>query len=150
MQFQPKTEKQIAEENLRPAGVYSFEIVDAIDTVSKKNNEMIKLSLRLYSQGGDDCGILSDYLLESIAYKLRHAAIACGLQENYESGALTAADFIGKTGELKLGIKKDKTGQYPDQNSIADYVVKKDEAANQDGPPPGHPASASIDDGIPF
>lgn len=149
MQFKPRTEKEIQEENLRPAGVYSFEIVDAKDETSKKGNDMIKLSVRLYNTEGDDCGVISDYLLESLAYKLRHAAVACGLEEKYVGGNITADDFIGKMGDLKLSIRKDKTGQYPDQNSIQDYVVKKDgEVA--DGPPPGHPAAASLDDSIPF
>lgn len=137
MKFTPKTEKQIAEDCLRPAGIYSFEIVDATNEISKKGNEMIKLSLRLYSKDGDDCGILSDYLLESLAYKLRHAAIACGLDALYGGGTLDASDFIGKTGDLKLAIKRDKTGQYPDQNSVSDYLLKKSVAVD-------------VDDGIPF
>lgn len=134
MKFQPKTEKQIAEDGLRKAGVYSFEIVDAVEAVSKKNNEMIKLVVRLYNSGGDDCGTITDYLLESLAYKLRHAAEACGLIEKYDSGFLSSDDFIGKTGELKLTIKKDKTGQYPDQNVVSDYVVKKSVELDDDMP----------------
>lgn len=140
MEFTPKSEKQIAEENLRPAGVYSFEIVDSVDAVSKSGNDMIKLSLHVYNQSGDSCGVISDYLLEKLAYKLRHASFACGLGEKYNNGSLSADDFIGKAGDVKIMIKKDKTGQYPDQNMIADYLVKKDE----------HKTLDNLDDGIPF
>lgn len=151
MQFKPRTEKEIQEENLRPAGIYSFEITDAVEAKSKSGNDMIKLTVRLYNAQGDDCGVLSDYLLESLAYKLRHAAVACGLEEKYLGGTLAAEDFVHKMGDLKLTIRKDKTGQYPDQNSIQDYVVKKDETVSNE-PPVGHPASAStfIGDEVPF
>ncbi len=37
MQFTPKTEKQLAEESLLPAGVYDFEVLKAEDAVSKSS-----------------------------------------------------------------------------------------------------------------
>lgn len=151
MRFQPKTEKQIAEENLRPAGIYSFEIADAKDKVSKTGNDMIELGIRLFDNEGNPCGYITDYLLEKLAYKLRHASVACGLLDKYELGTLTADNFTGKMGELKLIIQKDKSGQYPDKNSVADYVTKK-ESETHDGPPPGHPANSYSDfnDAIPI
>ena len=122
MKFQAKTDKEIAEEGLLPEGNYGFEISGAEDTVSKAGNDMIKLQVRVFNDDGQFI-IMSDYLLEAIAYKLKHCCDACGLSEKYESGEIVAEDFIGSTGELKLKIRKDPNGQYPDQNNIIDYIV---------------------------
>ncbi|MEM7617030.1 MAG: hypothetical protein AAF195_01455 [Pseudomonadota bacterium] len=39
---------------------------------------------------------------------------ACNLLSKYQQGSLFAIDFENRSGRLKLGIKKDKNGQYPD------------------------------------
>lgn len=146
MQFTPKTEKEIAEENLWPVGEYGFEITEAYDKVSNSGNEMIELKLKVFNAEGG-FKFIRDYLLESLSYKLRHAATACGAIGKYESGQLVAGDFVGATGFVKLGIDKDKTGKYPDKNAVKDYVTQED--ASQ-APPPGHPAAASFEDEIQF
>lgn len=135
MKFQPKSEIDLQNDNLWPVGVYGFEVLEdvtlgqnhyqTIDRVSKNGNEMIQLVLKVYNDDGRFITVI-DYLLESIAYKLRHAAAACGLLDKYETGILTAADFKGKSGNLKLKIDKDKTGQYSDRNGVADYVTPED------------------------
>lgn len=131
MKFQPKTKKEIEEMNLLPEGEYPFEISQGLDKTSKikpdgsGGNEMIELLVRVYRENGTFL-LVNDYLLESMAYKLRHAAEACELLTNYETGVLTASDFVGKTGRLKLRIQKDKAGQFPDKNVISDYIVPKD------------------------
>lgn len=155
MQFTPKTEKQIAEENLWPVGKYDFEVIEkttfagkdyyTCDTFSKKENEMIVLVLKVYNPEGK-FRIILDYLVESVAYKLRHAAFACGLGSNYESGTLRALDFVGKAGELELKTKKDEEGKYPDKNAVSDYVVKT--ADDNAAPPKAN--NVGIDDEIPF
>lgn len=142
MKFQPKTEKEIAEMNLWPAGVYSFQIATAADEVSKSGNEMIKLGLNVYNQEGHS-RIIYDYLLEAVPHKLRHLCEACGLLDKYEQGMLYAQDLVDKTGDLKLAIQKDKSGQYADKNSVSDYVVGK----SGGNAPAIHP---SLDDSIPF
>ncbi len=134
MQFTPKTEKQIAEMNLWPIGQYSFEVLPEVtlggkvystsDTTSKAGNDMILLVVNVYNESGES-KILIDYILESAAAKLRNLCIACGMLDKYESGQVFASDFIGKKGELKLGIEKDKSGQYADKNKVANYVGEK-------------------------
>lgn len=125
MKFQPKSAKEIAESGLLPEGEYPFEISGGTDKVSKTGNEMIELVVRIYKPDGS-FSIVYDYLLESMAYKLRHAAEACGLLHEYESGILLGENFIGKTGTLKLKIQKDKNGVYADKNTISDYIVLKE------------------------
>jgi hypothetical protein len=148
MKFQPKSEKEIVEENLIPAGVYDFEIFSAKDTLSKAQNEMIELDIKVFLPEGG-YRFVKDYLLESIAYKLRHAADACGLLEQYNSGALLGSDFTFKTGKLKLDIQKDKTGQYADKNTVKDYVKRSGEAEQVSGQEAGS-SSDHLNDDIPF
>ena len=147
MNFTPKTEKEIEEANLLPPGTYDFEVVDAADKTSKAGNEMIELNLRVFDADGGH-RFVRDYLLESIPHKLRHVAYACGLGESYEAGSLAAHDFLDRAGRVKLVIKKDKTGQYSDQNSVKDYVLPEDATHPYQRPPATQ--AAEIDDEIPF
>jgi hypothetical protein len=146
MKFQPKTESEIKSENLLEPGVYDFEIMDAADKTSKAGNEMIELKICIYGADGNGVYIF-DYLLESIAYKLRHACDACGLLDKYQTGTLAAADFINKTGKCKVATQKDKTGQYADRNGIADYI-KHENLVHDDKPT--HSIAADLNDDIPF
>ena len=137
MNFQPKTEKECAPP-LLPAGVYAFEIITAVDKISKNNNEMIELKVRLFSpEDGEACRVIFDYLMASLAYKLRHCAYAVGVGPKYESGTLTAEDFNMCSGKCLVGIQKDKEGQYPDKNIIKDYLTK--EAGAIEAPADGLP-----------
>jgi cobalamin biosynthesis protein CbiG len=124
MKFQPKTAEEIAREDLLPKGEYDFEVVTAEEKTSKTGNEMIALNIRVFS-GTTGANFVRDFLLEKIAYKLRHFCEATGLLPKYENGTLTADDCEGKVGRLKLVVKEDKTGTYPPQNSVADYIVPK-------------------------
>lgn len=152
MHFAPKSEEEVAAANLFPAGTYDFEVQNAEDAVSKAGNEMIKLTLRVFAPDGSATTVF-DYLLESAAYKLRHASSACGLISQYEKGSLAAEDFVGKQGRVKIRIQKDVSGQYPDKNSVSDYVATNGSARgapatngarhSDEVPPP-------IDDDIPF
>ncbi len=121
MQFKPKTEKEIVEENLIPDGVYPFETIDAEAKKSKAGNDMIEVGLRVFLPDGRERA-LTDWLLENPAYKLFHFCAYTGLSREYESGSLTAEDCVGRSGFVKVGTQKDKTGQYPDRNTVRDYV----------------------------
>jgi hypothetical protein len=128
MRFQAKTEEEIAAENLFPAGEYDFEVLTGEDAVSKSSGaEMIKLNVRVY---GPDGGfrLVDDYLLEKMAYKLRHFCGATGLMDAYESGNLTGAMCSGRSGRLKLEVQPERTDKntgktYAPKNSIKDYIV---------------------------
>jgi hypothetical protein len=122
MNFQPKTEREIADAKLWPKGDYDFEILDAWEKRSAAGNEMIELKLRL-SNGNGLTRSLPDYLLSKRAGKLRHCAAACGLVDKYLTGLLSDDDFVGKRGRLRLGIEKDRTGNYPPKNVVIDYLT---------------------------
>lgn len=122
MNFAPKSDADLSTGNLLPKGEYDFEIVSAIDKVSKQNNEMIELKVLVYIDGTPARQIF-DYLMESVAYKLKHFCYATGLNKKYDEGTLQAFDCNGVSGRCKIIIKEDKAGAYPPKNSIADYIV---------------------------
>lgn len=123
MKFQPKSEAETKQEsaNLWDPGFYDFEVMTGTDKTSKSGNEMIELKVKVFNNEGEE-KIVFDYLLESMAWKLRHAAEACGLIAKYEKGELVGGDFEGCTGKLKLKIDRNKDHNYPDKNAVADYL----------------------------
>lgn len=84
---------------------------------------MIVLCIRLHHKTGGS-KMLTDYLVEQRARKLRNAALACGLETEYNEGEVNAADFKGRKGVLKLGIERPKNG-YGRRNQVVDYVVSR-------------------------
>jgi hypothetical protein len=120
----PKSSEEIASMQVFPRGTYQFEVIGGEDKVSQALNPMIELKLKVTNSTGAS-RFVTDYLLEKLPIKLRHAAEACGLLEQYEAGDLAGTDFVGKTGELTLAIEKDKNRKFPDKNSVIDYVVKE-------------------------
>lgn len=138
MKITPKTEKELQEEKLLAPGIYDFEIESAEDKVSKSGNDMIVVTLKVY--GNNRHVYVTDYLMEKMAFKLRHACDACGILKAYESGELTSDLFCGKTGKVKL--KMEEAGEYPAKNIVVDYV-KHDTNAKL-------AAEVLKDDSIPF
>ncbi len=147
MRFEPKSEKEIAEAGLLSAGEYDFEVYEATEKVSKAGNDMVELAIWVYDQAGTKHRV-RDWLVggEKSIYKVSHFAKSVGLYEAYESGDMPADVMVGKVGRSKVGIRKDTTGQYADQNSILDYVEMngaRPPSTVQKGP-------VDLDDEIPF
>ena len=125
MRFNPKTPEELAALNNAPPGVYPFEITTALDTQSKSSGaDMIKLTVRFFV--ADKTRQVNDYLLESMPAKLAHFCRETGLTGAYEAGTLCAADCIGKTGFVKIGLSKERPrddgGVFDAKNEVKDYV----------------------------
>lgn len=120
MIFNPKSEKDIAENKLLKKGDYPFEIIDAFERKSNNNNDMFELKVRITSAG--ETRTLTDYVLPKRPEKLMHCCSACGILEKYDAGILDASDFQGATGKLRLGIENDRSKRYPAKNVVVDYV----------------------------
>ena len=123
MNFKPKKENELSP--LLEKREYEFNILSAKDEISEKGNQMIKLTVEIFKDG-EKVAQIFDYLLEKVAYKLRHCASACGLIDKYDTGNLEAMMFVGLGGKCIIEIQKDKDGIYPDKNGIKDYVKKDD------------------------
>lgn len=120
MKFNPKNDIELNNFKLLPRGEYYFEVIKAKDRVSSAGNEMIELELDVYADDGKKSRVF-DYLLEIVAYKLKHFCQAVGLSNEYDIGNLSADMCIGRSGRCKVEIKHDKTGEYSDKNIIRDY-----------------------------
>jgi hypothetical protein len=127
MRFEAKSENELRRENLIPAGEYGFEVLTAEDKRSAKGNDMIALKLIVYLSDGSQRHVY-DWILEAFSFKLRHFCEVTGLIEHYNAGRLCAADCVGRSGKVKLGINEDKSGDYPPSNKVLDYVVAKGNA----------------------
>lgn len=122
MQFKPQTEEEIKIAGLIPAKtILPAEVIAAEDSVSKKGNDMIVAELRLFLADGKSRTITA-YLMEAMPAQLFHFCTYFGLAAEYGNGTLKAANCVGKTGYVEVGIKEDKTGTYPPQNNIRDFV----------------------------
>lgn len=148
MNFVPKSEEEIQTGILLPKGEYLFCVKAAEEAVSKRGNEMIKLSISTWDNDAKEY-FLFDYLLESMPAKLKHFCDSVGLEDLYSKGSLSAKDCLNKEGALLIDIEggqlKPEGGNYPPKNIIKDYVKKakeKGEHKNQN--------DNGLNDDIPF
>ncbi len=119
MNFQPKSEKEIADSELLAKGEYEFQIIDAKEQKSQAGNEMIVLRVKILANGRSR--VLTDYLLEQRIGKLRSCCLACDIYDKYLNGRISADDFFGKRGRLKLRIEA-ANDDYPARNVIVGYL----------------------------
>jgi len=122
MKFTPLSDEQIAEFGLIPESEVDFEILNAQEKVSSKGNDMIELNVQVFAPDGS-ARTIRDWIMPSFMKKFKHCLDACGLTSKYESGEIAAADFIGKTGKLKItiGAPNDNGVRY---NQVFDYVKR--------------------------
>ncbi len=124
-QFPPRSEEEVRNAVLVPAGRYQFVVLKAVERVSKKTGQpLIELILDIIDSTGYPRRVY-DYLTLSpkMAYKIRHFCMATGLMERYDTGALSATDCVGRTGIVDVEIQKTKEPNFPDRNSVKDYIV---------------------------
>ncbi len=144
MRTEPKTDKEIMESNLMPDGIYPFEVVAANDAVSKSGNEMIVLKLRIIDNG-NVARTLTDYLLASMAFKLKHFACYNGLSDRYDADDLQAHHCLHVNGMVEISSDKEPKPKgdgtfYPIKNFVKDYCEneanKSPQGAVENGEPP--------------
>lgn len=149
MKFAPKTEDEIRKEQEKrgawPPGVYDAEIVSAVEKLSKAGNDMIEMTLQVYHPDDGATRQVFDWLVEAMAFKLRHCCEAAGLADAYEAGSLEAWQLEGKSVKVKLGI--DPKAEIK-RNRVVDYVVSTD--AQHVRPAPARAATAASKPADPF
>jgi hypothetical protein len=127
MRFQAKSDEELL--NLLPEGEYDFFVKQAEDTVSKKGNEMIKLTLGILDSNNKE-HMLFDYLLESLAFKVKHFAEAVGLEDKYNAGCYVAEDCRNKSGRCYITRQEAKDG-FQAKNNVSDYIRASDVSPKQ-------------------
>lgn len=156
MKFTPITreEQMKAKGNLWPNGWYPASIGDlddsAIEGVSQKSGApYFKLNIEVFADNGSFRRVSCFLMVEGkMNWLLRSAAESCGLLDKYEAGELCAEDFKGRSCFVKLGVEKDKTGQYPDKNKITDFKV--DDSLDKGAIAPSKKTVPLEDDSVPF
>lgn len=118
MKFTPIDEAQAAKELLLPAGEYPFIVSSAEEQMSKAGNPMLKIKLTVKGR------LITDFLLESMKFKLIHFARSVNMVKEYEAGELTSGAVCLRKGILKLDIEE-QLGYQP-KNVVKDYLVAKD------------------------
>ncbi len=127
MKVTPHSEEELQTMRLMPEGVYPFEVMDCLDMVSKNGNEMIKLILAVYDNDNRK-HIINDFLLDAMAFKVRHFCEKVGIIDLYDMGQVAAKDCYAKSGYVKVGVDTGREnpngGSYPPKNTIKDYCDK--------------------------
>lgn len=116
--YTPKTDDQLQSESLLPAGDYDFEVLEADERISKSNNPMLQLKLKIF--GDDSTPHIFDYIVPSSNFgerKLKAFARSVGLEAEYESGNLTADICINTAGKATIGVQ-DASGGYDAKNVV--------------------------------
>lgn len=121
MQFKPLSAKEVEERLKLPKGDFPATVISAENAMSKKEVEMIKLSVQVFV--GDRKLHFTDYLHPAMEVKVRHFCECAGLMDQYECGSLTAEMCEGKDITVKLGIKKQEG--FADKSEIRDYVPER-------------------------
>lgn len=129
--FKPKSEKEAL--NLLDPGEYSFIVDYAEATTSKSGNPMIKVILFVLDKSGYEKQI-NDYLMEEMAYKLRHFFYSIGMGNQYEIGQIEPSKLLGKKGVAKIKIAEAKDN-FPPKNVVSDYLVKEPAKEDVDDKP---------------
>jgi hypothetical protein len=137
MQFAPKSKDE-----LRPSltdGEYSATVCKAEDKTSKTGNDMIALTLRVFS--GENSVLVNDWLIPSTAsmWKVFDFCEAAGLMARYEAGDLQAQDCLNA--DVFVKIKNEDGGDFGTQPRVKSYLKERtnkptaaEVVARQNGP----------------
>lgn len=124
LRFEPKTKEEAFKVNLIEKGNYPFKINSAMEKTSSKGEPLIELILTVFDQEGKK-HIVYDYLSPKFE-KFYHFIYAIGEGKMAQDGTLFLDRLKDKEGLCKIYIKEDKTGQYPNKNAVADYLLQND------------------------
>lgn len=138
--YLPLSEEDAEKErySLLEDGTYSFRVNTAVPKISrpkdgKPGNPMIELNITVWDEKGKERYIY-DYLVgtRSQAWKLRHFCDSTGLTKAYDDGKFEPWMAEGKSGfaiiTQQKGQPRQGGGNYPDKNSVKDYVVTENGA----------------------
>jgi len=118
------TEQELQTASLLPAGRYHYKVIRAEDKISQAGNEYIALTLKVWSEDGNDALVFTNLSLIKL---LKHLCDINNMQADYLSGDIPASKFMGKDeGLVILDIEPEKPdgkgGVYKAKNIVKDYI----------------------------
>lgn len=125
MKFDPLSEEQLETQALVPEGIYSYQVIQAEDKVSKAGNDYISLTIKVWQEAGNDGCVFTNLALIKL---LKHFCDVNQLQDRYNSGEVPASICRGKSGgRVMIGIEGEKPnptgGFYKEKNIVKDYII---------------------------
>lgn len=140
MKFNPEG----AVANLLPEEWYDGLIIAAEDKVSKRDNAMLVVTIRVYSGHNPE---IPSYFVDGNPSSLSRLQKLCrAVSVAFSKGEVTPDDLVNKNLRVLVKIQKDDTGQYGDKNVIAAFDLAKGTQIV----PAGETPPATPDDDIPF
>jgi hypothetical protein len=105
------------------AGIYDGEVVKAEEKTSKKGNDMIALTIKVFHQ--DQSVLVNDWLvsMDEMIPKIFSFCSSAGIEAEYHSGELTAELCVGLAVKVKLAIEA--STEFGDKNVVKGYVTEK-------------------------
>lgn len=100
-------------------GWYAGCLINVINAVSKNNREMLDVKLRVTGPNGEVREI-RDFVHTAMPKKFRDFCIACGLENEYASGAVDAADFRPEL-EIKVQLTIERRRGFRPRNTAIGY-----------------------------
>jgi hypothetical protein len=119
--------------NILEDGVYNFEVKTAKQRVSKSGNQMIALTLTVYSDSDASRHTIFDNLLATPRWrwKIRKFCDSVGLIKEYESKTFDETLCEGMSGKCRIGTTIFNGKQ---QNSVEDYLGSNAEVTQKSKP----------------
>lgn len=130
MNFEPF---DINEETSIQPGNASFEIISNKDAISKSGKEMMVVSMKVWDANGTE-GILNDYLLPSVTWKLKNFLKSIKKEELADAGIIKENSLEGLSGTLR--IKKEVNEKYGTNMKVSDYINEEKKEVPFDDPLP--------------
>ena len=131
MNWKPKTEDELYEDQLCPNGMHPFTVLEGGSAMSKSGKSMIRLKLNIHTEQGDFH--VYDYISPDwMEHKFKHFFYAVGLVDVYEAGALGETPLYERQGWCEIGRQKSKDG-FPPKSVVTDYIVQNKEASKPAG-----------------
>lgn len=119
MRYTPLSEEELNRSKVLTEGEAQFEVIAAKDKLSKKQNEMIELQLKVCDSKGVTGGVF-DYLVSNVVWKIKRFFDSIGSPDAYLQGEMDADSLVGASGKCILKTESDP--KYGDQTRIADYL----------------------------
>jgi len=132
-EYNPKEVK--SEYVVLPKGEYECEVVGAVETVSKKGNDMIKLVICIYGNEGEQVRVY-DYIVNPDGlWKLKSICRCCDMKFD---GIMNEQLLVGKRMNVLVKIEPERTVDgktYSERNAIVKYVSGIGNQPTENDPP---------------
>jgi hypothetical protein len=105
-----------------PEGSYEAFLISVVNSISKNNREMLDAKLRVTGGPNGEVREIRDFVHMVMPKKFRDFCIACGLESQYASGTVDAADFRPEI-ELKVVLTVERRRGFRPRNSVVGYAA---------------------------